>query len=143
MINTTVILAIKIVITIYLSNYLTGSTCSAAEQASSDNWFNELDRNYSKYCNCNSGSWELFISSTSPCNSQEEIIYSMSFRYDYTNECSSSKTATITATDGGRILGSTEVSIGSGSGSGTSSIYWGGSGAQCGDVMIQGDNGNC
>ena len=33
----------------------TGSTCSAAEQASSDNWFNELDSNYSKYCNCNSG----------------------------------------------------------------------------------------
>lgn len=31
----------------------TGSTCAAAEKASSDNWFNELDENYSKYCNCN------------------------------------------------------------------------------------------
>ena len=61
MINTTVILAIKIVITIYLSNYLTGSTCSAAESASSSNWFNELDRNYSKYCNCNSGTARISI----------------------------------------------------------------------------------
>ena len=33
----------------------TGSTCAAAEKVSSDNWFNELDSNYSKYCNCNSG----------------------------------------------------------------------------------------
>ena len=39
----------------------TGSTCSAAEQASSDNWFNELDSNYSKYCNCDSGTARISI----------------------------------------------------------------------------------
>lgn len=44
----------------------TGSTCSAAESASSSNWFNELDRNYGKYCNCNSatGTIQFSISET-------------------------------------------------------------------------------
>lgn len=121
----------------------TGSTCSAAEKASSDNWFNELDENYTKYCNCSAGTWEVFITSTAPCSSQEEIIYSKSFNYSYTNECSTSKSATITATNGFKTLGSKNITIGTGTGTGTSSIFWGGSGAKCGDVMIHGDNGNC
>ena len=66
MINTTVILAIKIVITIYLSNYLTGSSCSAAQAAAKDAWNDEFNSNYSKYCNCNSGTGTVRVSCLAP-----------------------------------------------------------------------------
>lgn len=133
----------------------TGSTCSAAEQASSDNWFNELDSNYSKYCNCSAGTWEARIGSNKSCGSAYDVKTDFPYSMNYDNPCGTSKQISVSwkctkslNTGGGSASGSFSVTVPSGSGNKTGTASLGGTECTCNSLVLSAGisdyfGGNC
>ena len=122
-----------------------GTTCSGAQSQASSNRNSEAMSNYTRYCNCKTVQkrWSASVNTDITCNSHESIIYAGGYSGSYNNPCGTSKSITVTATDGYSTLASKTVTVPTGSGSLRGSLNWS-KGSQCGNVTIGGDgSGNC
>ena len=127
----------------------TGSSCSAAKNSAWSKWDAEVGgSNWQSYCKCNeSKKWNASASTDGdPCNGLGGSTQLVNVRYKvtYNNECSSSKSITVTARCGMRgVSNSISVSIPTGSGTKTGSILLD-SGCACGSVIVTGSgSGTC
>ena len=116
----------------------TGSTCSAAYDNAIKLREAEFNSNYTKYCNCNTGSWSANIGLNKSCGGIFDVLTSIPYQMNYDNECGGSKSVSMswsctksTNTGGGSASGSVTISIPSGSGHTTGSASLGGTECTC------------
>ena len=121
------------------------ATCSTAKSNAITAWNNKFNGAVTTYCNCanNQKNWSASASTDLDCSSHESLVVATGYIINYNNPCGSSKSITVSASNGYSTLASESVSIPTGVGALRGSLYWS-NGAMCGDVSVSGrGSGSC